>query len=166
MPILIDGNNLLHALASAGSDPGRGGLCRMLGELAARGERVRVVFDGTPPTAPLAEPIGDDRIDVAWSGRQTADAVIVADIAADTAPRRLTVVSTDHEIRAAARRRRCRSVRSEDFARALLLTVNRPPLRLSVEPPEKHAGLAEGEADRWMEELGLTDVERPKDLKP
>jgi len=46
VPYLIDGNNLMHALAKAGGSASRVGLCRLLEKLTAGGQRVRVVFDG------------------------------------------------------------------------------------------------------------------------
>lgn len=162
VPLLIDGNNLMHAFRKAGMDLGRGGLCRLLGELAA-GEKIRVVFDGPPPRGPLAEQIADDRIAVAWAGRPSADEVIAEHIAADSAPRRLTVVSTDRAVRRAARRRRCKVALSEDFAAAVLRALDRPKRPAPAEPAEKRLGLSGEQAEKWMKELQLDE---PQSTEP
>jgi hypothetical protein len=155
MSVLVDGNNLTFAMADAGLDSGRGALCRLLGLLAERtDQRVRVVFDGKSPPPGLAGQIADSRIEVLYSDRRKADAVIAELIQADSAPRRLTVVSTDHEIRQAARRRRCRSVVSCDFAAVLAgLRESRPPR--PGEPAEKRRGLTPQQTAQWLAEFGL-----------
>ncbi len=173
VPLLIDGNNLLHALAKAGRAVSRSGLCRLLGELAGGGRKVsrgrlmparslgtvRVVFDGRPPAGALAEQVADERIDVVFSGRRSADEVIAESIAADSAPRRLTVVSTDRAIRKAARRRRCKVALSEDFAEELLRLLERPPRRSATEPAEKRRGLTPRQAEAWISELELGETD-------
>lgn len=161
MPFLIDGNNLLFAAREAeGPDrpPGRSLLCARLGDWARRtGAQVHVVFDGPAPDAPFAKQIGDPDIQVSFSGRGvTADAALIAALASDSAARRLVVVSTDREIRAAARRRRARVLRSDEFWARLQRDLARPetPPR---EPPEKRHGLTPGEGAAWLRELGLGD---------
>ena len=119
MPFLIDGNNLMFALRKAGADVGRSGVVSLLALLADAGERVTVVFDGAAPAGPLAQQVEDPRVAIVYASPQSADECIMQFIAADSAPRRLTVVSTDHELRRAARKRRCPSALSEDFAELL-----------------------------------------------
>jgi len=88
VPHLIDGNNLLYALAAEGVNVGRDGLCTMLEALVERGERVSVVFDGPPPDdAPGRQIAG--KVEVAYAGPRSADALLAERIARDTAPRRL-----------------------------------------------------------------------------
>ena len=65
------------------------------------------------------------------------------------------MVSTDRQIRQAARRRRCKIVRSEDFAKLLIRLSEAPPKGPPAEPPEKRRGLPPGEADKWLKEFGL-----------
>ncbi|MCK4275127.1 MAG: NYN domain-containing protein [Phycisphaerae bacterium] len=153
VPYLIDGNNLLYALKAAGLELGRAGLCSLLAMLTARSERVSVIFDG--PAAPGPPDSHTGEIDVAYSYGRSADELITQRIAADTAPRRLSVVSTDRQIRRAARRRRCKIVRSEDFAKLLIRLAEAPPKAPPAEPPEKRRGLSPGEADKWLKEFGL-----------
>lgn len=155
--VLVDGNNVMYALRDAGVPAaGRAALCRLLGDFAAQsGLAVAVVFDGAAPREALAEQLADPRIEVHYSGRRTADEVLGEMIDAHTAPRRLTLVSSDHEVRAMARRRRCGRVDATTFALRLL---NPPPPRPApVEPPEKRAGLEQGEVEQWLAEFGFQD---------
>lgn len=161
MPVLIDGNNLLFAAQDTG-DPdhviGRSGLCNALGAWARRkNERVHVVFDGPAPSAGLAEQIGHAAIRVSYSGAGvSADDVIVGILDSDSAARRLLVVSSDREIRAAARRRRARDIRSDEFWVRVRRDLARKP-RESVEPREKRDGLAPQEAQEWLKRFEIDD---------
>lgn len=172
MPLLIDGNNLIHALARVGPNLGRAGLCKLLAALAEpgrpgplAGERVCVVFDGAAPRGRLAEQMKHDRLEAVYSAPRSADELILERIAADSAPRRLTVVSSDRELRRAGRRRRCKLARSEEFADALISASDRPGPRAPAEPPEKRRGcLTPAETQAWMRELGLSeeDADQPQ----
>ena len=120
MPVIIDGNNLLHAPkppALAGLD--ELGLCRALGRTMWGREGVRIVCDGDPgPLNRPASPVGG--IELVYAGaNRSADAVIEQLVAADTAPRRLLVVSTDRRVQRAAQRRRARAWDSERFLHEL-----------------------------------------------
>ncbi len=150
----------MYALPDAGSDMGRGGLCKLLATLVARGEQVRVIFDGPPPARGLGRQIDETGVAVEYSAGRSADEIILEHIAANSAPRRLTVVSSDRVIRKAAARRRCRVEISEDFARVLLRLVedqrrrqSRPP----AEPKEKRNGLNEAQTRQWLEEFGFDE---------
>ena len=156
MPYLIDGNNLLHALAERGGPIGQMALCRRLEALAAAEGPVWVVFDGPPPAGPAAGELDALAVRAQWSGRREADEILLRHIAASTAPRRLVVVSTDGQIRRAARRRRCKVVRSEDFARQLLRPAPPPA---PAEPHEKRHGPDPDQAAAWLREFGLADDE-------
>jgi uncharacterized protein YaiI (UPF0178 family) len=93
MPILLDGNNLLHRLAKA--DRSRGAVRRQVLE-ATRHETisVTVVFDGPPPGgAPERESLG--RATVVYSCSRSADDVIVGMIPAGSRARQWTVVTDD-----------------------------------------------------------------------
>ncbi len=160
MPVLIDGNNLLHAARAVESNPaiGRSMLCGRLGEWALRRrQKVHVVFDGPAPPGALRAQIGHRAIDVSYSGTgTTADVAIVNRMDADSAARRLLVVSTDHEVRKAARRRRAESVRSEPFWQMVVQDLARP-VPAPKDPPQKRAGLAAGEADEWLTQFGFNN---------
>ena len=93
--LLVDGNNLMYALAAAGMDVGREGLCKLLDEMMDEGRRIAVVFDGPPPRADSPSTDEQTAIDVYYSSSRSADEIVVERIAENTAPRRSTVVSTD-----------------------------------------------------------------------
>ncbi|MFP4052307.1 MAG: NYN domain-containing protein [Phycisphaerae bacterium] len=158
MPYLIDANNLMHALADVGYAVEREGLCELLIEALGKGAKVHVVFDGPEQNPAHTEFMLATGVDLTYAVGRPADAIIEELIAADTAPRRLNVVSTDRRIRAAARRRRCNPVRSEQFAREMRKRLTRP--RRPAEPPEpqqKRKGLSPDETKRWLREFGLDD---------
>lgn len=160
MPYLIDGNNLLPALADAGPEVGREGLCRLLLPLLQHGETAHVVFDGPVPPAGVAAQIEQTGVKVTWSVDRTADEIILKWIAQDTAPKLLTVVSTDKEIRRAGQRRRCKVVTSQEFARKLLhidAARRKPAAPKSPESRAKQRGLSEQETRRWLEEFGFAE---------
>ncbi len=158
MPYLIDGNNLAYALASAGRDFGRLTLCELLACLDKTPARICVVFDGPAPPAQLARQIEQTGVVIRYSGSRKADDIIVELIAENSAPRRLVVVSTDREIRQAARRRRCVGVTSEDFASELSAIVERNTRRSQRshdEPKEKHRGLSAKQSKYWLDQFKI-----------
>ncbi|MCE5279525.1 MAG: NYN domain-containing protein [Planctomycetaceae bacterium] len=155
MPFLIDANNLMHALASAGVLVGREGLAKLLAPLVLK-DRVHVVFDGARPPLHVAQQIDACGVQSTFCPAGPADAMIIKAIAADSAPRRLTVVSSDHEIRAAAHHRRCISVTSEAFA-ATLAHSRTPAAGQEDEPQEKTKGLTESQTRAWLKEFGFDD---------
>jgi len=108
---VIDGNNLTHAMHAHAPIPhvGRETLVRIV-ERWARGvdESVVVVFDGPAPHGPMSRQMVSKRIEVRFSGLQTADDVIVSMIQQVRAPDRLLVVTDDTAIRHEARSHRCR----------------------------------------------------------
>ena len=103
MPLLIDGNNLLHRLPK----PGRTrSAVRALVLEATRHERmsVVVVFDGPPPAgAPENEVLG--RVAVVYSGASAADDVIIGRIPAGRRAREWVVVTDDRGLGGRARER-------------------------------------------------------------
>jgi hypothetical protein len=113
MRYLIDGYNLLHAMGVLCGKVGPRGLERarltLLNRLSAApgaGE-ITVVFDasGAPPHAAAEEDYQGLHVRYALDGE--ADDLIEALIQREAAPRQLTVVSDDHRLQQAARRRRC-----------------------------------------------------------
>ena len=157
MPLLIDGNNLAHAMGTELAPIGRDALCEMLSRLAARGEQICVVFDGRVPPDPQVAQLEQYDVEVVFSGRKKADQLVVERIAANTAPRRLVVVSSDREIRRAARRRRCRGMTSDQFADVLFRAARNDRTRPPSEPPEKRRGLTPEQTKAWLREFKLDD---------
>ena len=161
MPLIVDCYNVLHQTMPpmlAGLD--EGALCRALGRTpwaspAAGG--ITVVADGRPkPLRAEASPVESVELVFAGSSR-SADDLIIDLIAADSAPRRLTVVSSDRQIRAAARRRRARDLPADRFIDKLCGHLRRgetrppPPGRPAVDPlpPEL--------VERWKRAFGIDD---------
>ncbi len=122
MPLLIDGYNLLNATGIVGrggpSSLGRSRLA-LLNFLAAAIDprevaHTTVVFDAHDPPPGLPRVVQHGPLLVRFAAKnRTADELIEELIVADSAPRRLVVVSSDHEIQRAARRRRAKAVGSE-----------------------------------------------------
>ena len=150
---LIDGNNVMHALAAVGVDADRAELTGLLAGLAAKGDRVHVVYDG-PAAHGRSEAGPAGLVRVTYSGKRTADELMEEIIAADTAPRRLNVVSTDYRIRRAARKRRCRIVTSEEFA-STLHRAGKAKAPRPDKPDEKQSGLGAEATCKWLREFGI-----------
>ena len=151
--ILVDGNNLMFALADVGVDAGRGRLSAMLGEFGRREDiQVTVVYDGPPPRHRAKRVTG---LKVHYSGRRTADEVLGELAAWDSAPRHVAVVSSDRAVQRDARRLGCKVVDALAFARQLR---ERPAAeRTEAEPKAKRDGLDDGQVEHWMREFGLSD---------
>ena len=150
---LVDGNNLMFALADVGVDADRRKLSRLLGDFAEReGANVTVVFDGPAPKDLEAERIADLRISAYYSGRRTADDVLADLTESYSAPRQLAVVSSDRAVQRQAKRRRCKVIAASDFARQLKA---RPADKANGEPAAKRHGLEEGRLEHWLEEFGF-----------
>lgn len=156
MPVLIDGNNLLHAALDHDPErpPSRSTLCRILALWSRRtGEKVTIVFDGRAPAAALAKQISVPGVEVHYSGRGIeADETLECLINESTAARLLSVVSSDHEVMRAARRRRAKTCRADDFWESVLRDLARP-LHEPLEPPEKQTGITPEQADDWLRTL-------------
>jgi predicted RNA-binding protein with PIN domain len=109
--LVVDGNNVMGSRPDGWWRDRAGATRRLvaqLGEWATAAERdVLVVFDGAPPAGLVAPP----RVEVRFarrSGRDAADDDIAAFVAADAAPERLRVVTSDAEL---ARRVRAHGAR-------------------------------------------------------
>lgn len=103
MPIVVDGNNLLHSLPSRHRS--RADVRSRALELV-RNESVRivVVFDGPPPQgSPADEHLG--RVTVRYSGAASADDLIIGLIPGGRAAAQWVVVTDDRSLRERARSR-------------------------------------------------------------
>ncbi len=161
MPVLIDGDNLLHAVRGRLADAeqaNRASLCKLLASWDRSGRRrITIYFDGVRPDNVGDGSLGVGRLTIRYSNRETADARIIEEIQASSHPRRLLVVSSDREIRAAARRRRAPSMSAPDFVDEVVDDLHREAKRRPREPREKFHGLEPGQTDYWLEQLGLRD---------
>jgi len=154
---IIDGHNLLHAILkndeefAAISDVE---LCRAVGEYFRQiGETGEIIFDGTgPPEKTGFENIRALEVYFAGLGADT-DTIIEDKISASSAPKGLTIVSTDRRLRKAAQVRKATSIRSEVFWAELHkhMSKKKPP----KEPMGKRRGLSESETKQWLEFFGI-----------
>lgn len=149
----------MHAMRKAGEPVGRARLCELVEPVATQGERVTIVFDGPPPR-PLDPDLPDASVSVSFPHPRTADDDILDRIAATSAPRRLAVVTDDRQLRRAAKRRRCRSVRCEEFLRILDRAIERAHRPANPEPPEKRHGLTPEQKRKWLRRFGF-DPDEP-----
>ena len=113
MQYLIDGYNLLHAMgrlqARTGLEKARQRLLSLLhGAFGNESASVTVVFDAADPPAGATEVQDYRGIQVRFAVYQDqTDDLIELIIQRDSAPRQLTVVSDDHRLQKAGRRRHC-----------------------------------------------------------
>lgn len=154
---IIDGHNLLHTILKAEGDSeviSDVGLCRILGRyFKLTGEKGEMIFDGTgPPEKTVFDNISN--LEVFFAGLRTdADTVIEDKIRVNTAPKRLTIVSSDRRLRKAAHARRCTAMKSEAFWSDVQKELNRK--RPAREPMAKRQGLSESETDQWLDVFGF-----------
>ncbi|MFW6032614.1 MAG: hypothetical protein ACOCTI_04490, partial [Phycisphaeraceae bacterium] len=78
---------------------------------------------------------------------------------ADSAPRRLIVVSSDHAVRRAARRRRATSWTSEQFLHELSIRLSTPPPEPAPPVKRRPGDMPPEEVDRWLERFGFNPGE-------
>jgi uracil-DNA glycosylase len=140
MPVVVDGNNLLHSLPGGGR--GRDEVRRRALETVRReGLQLTVVFDGPPPSgSPGVEHLG--RVTVRYSGSATADEVILGLLPGGGAASQWVVVTDDRGLRLLARQRGA-NVRSLAQWRSRRRT---PPRRAPREPRLSSHEIAEWEA--------------------
>ncbi len=154
---IIDGHNLLHTILKLEGDSGvigDVGLCRILGSyFTLTGQKGKIIFDGTgPPDKGGFDNISNLEVFFAGLGTDT-DTVIEDKIKANTAPKRLTIVSSDRRLRKAARTRKATSMKSDVFWNDVRKQLSRK--RPAKEPTEKRQGLNEGETEQWLEFFGF-----------
>jgi hypothetical protein len=171
---LIDGYNLLYAMGvllkgRTGPKVLEKARLRLLELLRERcGEQaaaVTVVFDARHAPPGLPDEINYQGIHVAFAVHEAeADDLIEALIRQASVPQRLTVVSDDHRIREAARRRHCVVQRCGDFL-DWLDTQPRPRPTPPRQEPGKPDRVSREETQRWLREFGdLADDPGMKEL--
>ncbi|MBN2019988.1 MAG: NYN domain-containing protein [Sedimentisphaerales bacterium] len=156
MPTIIDGHNLLWAVQNLEDTPAvtDAALCRILdGYFGLKREAAEIIFDGPGPLN-KSEFVNLKNIEVTFSGRATdCDNIIEDRILASTAPKRLTIVSTDRRLRNAAEAKKAISIKCEDFWDEVKkrLSKHKP----GNEPPGKRKGLTESETELWLKVFGI-----------
>ena len=129
-------------------------MCRIIDQyLHLTNQKGELVFDGTgPPDKSAFDNMV--QLEVFFAGIGTdADTVIEDKIKANSAPRRLVIVSSDRRLRKAARARKAVSIKSDEF----WINVNKQldKKKLPREPGAKRRGLSESETDQWLDIFGL-----------
>jgi predicted RNA-binding protein with PIN domain len=162
---LIDGYNLIHAVGVGGRIAGRGGLERAraalisaLAELLPGEEAARtvVVFDAERPPPGLPRTLVAQGITVHFAAdHEDADALLEELIARHSAPRSLTVVSSDHRLQRAARRRKARAVDSEAWYDEQL-RKRQERGRVLVTPAKRPEEPPADETEYWLRQFGAT----------
>ena len=172
---LIDGYNLMHAAGALGGDlisreAFRRKRRRFLNTIAdamgaERAHETTVVFDASAPPSdfPLESSYKGMTLIFALED-ESADARIERLIAAHSAPKSLTVVSSDRRIRQAATRRRARTLSADEFLDLLerfqsrrrqeKLARNRSP----VPSTDRDLPLSAEEAAYWLAEFRELDA--------
>ncbi len=130
MPVVIDGNNLLHSTPRAGR---RGDVRRQaLDQVRAAKVTITVVFDGPPPTgSPSVEHLGS--VTVRYSGGRSADDEIVSLLPSGGAAADWVVVTDD---RALGRRVRDRGGRVRTLAEWRRRRPRSPRRQVSPKEPK------------------------------
>ena len=161
MDLIIDGYNLLHAVGIHAARRGpqnlegaRGMLLQFLAAALSTKvlQRTTVVFD-SGPNAPRGLPctIVEQGMTVRFSaGYENADALIEELILACSAPRGLTVVSSDHRIQRAARRRRAEAIDS-DLWYARIFQTKSETINLRTDKPL--APQTAEEVEQWIKKF-------------
>ena len=121
MPLLIDGYNLLRTIqrdAFAALEDAQ--MCQLISDyLYRKRDTGKIVFDGIgPPDKSSLRNIKS--LEVLFSGQHEADEIIEDLILDNTAPKKLTVVSSDRRVKAAAKKRKATAIRVKIFGSNLL----------------------------------------------
>jgi predicted RNA-binding protein with PIN domain len=164
MTILIDGYNLLNATGIMGRGVGPGGLERsrlaLLNFLAESLDptdlpRTTVVFDAHDPPKGLPRMVEHRGLTVRYSSQyDEADTQIEELILADSSPRNLTVVSSDHRIQRAAKRRRARAVDSDVWYNEVIRERQQRLRAVSDRDIRPPAPLLAEDVEYWIRQFG------------
>jgi uncharacterized protein len=175
MALLIDGYNLLHVtnIVGHGNDltalhRSREALLRFLAQSLEPAERkhTTIVFDaaGAPPGLPRRFVHEEITVHFAHDSGN-ADAMLEDLIAANDTPRSLIVVSSDHRVQRAARRRKAQPIDSDRWYAELWAARHRrnaPPLEL----PQKPTGeLTPDEVAYWTRQFESPPAETTADSR-
>jgi len=162
MALLIDGYNLLHASGIIPSGIGSGTLRRARqallnylvlvlgpGEIA----KTTVVFDAQCAPPGLPREVNHRGIQVLFADKhEEADDLLEELIQADSSPKQLTVVSSDHRIQRAARRRRAVPIDSDQWCGELARRNRELAKSMEVELAENkpRLPLSRSEVEDWL----------------
>lgn len=172
MPLLIDGYNLMYGAGIVGDVRGprgfersRAALIGMVSRVVTASERAgtTIVFDAADAPPGLPSTIDYEGITVRFArGYADADELLEELIAADHTPRRLTVVSSDHRVQRAAKRRKAEAVDSDVWFDAALRRLREGAAGARGDDAAKpQASGGDAEVKFWLERIvGDREIER------
>jgi predicted RNA-binding protein with PIN domain len=157
MRVLIDGYNLMHAMGLLRGPVGPNGLAKaraaLIGRMASvhvETDRATLVLDARGALAGAEADESQGPIHIHYALTEEADDYIEREIAHDSAPARLVVVSSDRRLRDAARRRGCESWVCGEYIDWLDRT-QKERMRPKRNEDEKPAGMSDIERKSWEE---------------
>lgn len=172
MPLLIDGYNLLHVTGLFGRGPrgsleaSRTALLNFLATALEPRERAKatIIFDAADAPPGLPDRYSHHGVSVRFAcDHDSADELLEELIAADHAPKRLTVVSSDHRVQRAATKRRATAIDSHLWyaAAAERLNARKKGRAGGTELPDvkPDVALTPGEVQYWVELFEALELE-------
>lgn len=161
MRLIVDTYNVVMRDAGLGPDgvvEDAAHLARLIDASRYGRYRTLLVCDGAaPPGLDERRPGFGSGVSLRFAGPGgDADSLIDQLIHQDSAPKRLLVVSSDREVRASARRRRCRTLESARFVTQLIhdASSRRGRGRRAGEPAREQP-VHPGAVDEWIRHFGL-----------
>jgi len=176
--VLIDGYNLMHAAGIARQNYGPGDLqrCRLrlnrkLCELLSAETLVRtaVIYDAFRSESDTRRVQNHGELRVIFAPKGTdADSVIERLLKQSSSPRQTLVVSSDHRLHKAARRRKASCIDSEDFWQEITSSADDSPMTPASSKPLPDAKLTDpSDLQSWAEaEQTHSDSNGPSDFDP
>ncbi|MBI9018131.1 MAG: NYN domain-containing protein [Phycisphaerae bacterium] len=159
MPYIFDAYNLYHVARnnmeeSAEITPAM--LCVMIAwDMRYIKDKAIICFDSVLPRGWPKKIEPEGFIEIRCSGHgYDADSLIEDLIEANSAPKRLTIISSDRRIRKAARARKCKSITSHDYLPEMLKRLAKIGTK-PREPREKYTGVPDGQLGPWLDMFGI-----------
>ncbi|PQO27742.1 NYN domain-containing protein [Blastopirellula marina] len=172
MSLIIDGYNLLFAAGLVGSVDGEGSfegerralLDALLSVIDPKElPQTTVVFDSAKAPPGLPRTVNHQQITVRFAtGYADADEMIEELIRDHHAPKRLTVVSSDHRVQRAARRRKAKAIDSDSWFRLMRQTRKRMRDQEAKKPPppkQPSASVPNAQVNEWIKFFGEIDLD-------
>jgi hypothetical protein len=153
--LLVDGTNLLHALARGREPLPAAAVTGRLRALVEPGVAITVVLDGSPAPGAAERRVAAG-VEVRYAGRRSGDALL-GDLAA-ARPDGTLVVTDDHELGVGLRAVGARTARTAWLAERLGSQRLEAPAAGRSRPPGPPPGAADGDEDtpRWKPGRGAT----------
>ena len=159
MPLVLDASNILHVtgvLPPELAGPDERGLVDLIRASRWRGERIWVVCDGGRRAS--SSQFHDGAVLHHAGPGSDADTVIAKLIETCSHRNSLIVVTSDRRVAAHARRRDCRTMRSEEFLAALARDcTGRAAPRAASKDPGDAARIDSAQVAAWLSYFGLSD---------